>query len=422
MPNARFNEFIHFDKRFKNKYGRVAQNYPHVFSLLEHELRLMESDGEDKKRIRKLAKKSPKIVKEILRMGYYRLGCAIPDIFHLVRNQKEPKYVLKIPKFAHLHDDISHILERPSKSGELSPREARFETYIGMINGSGIVGKTFEIINRSGWNELLRNEELLESLNSEAGLVIQRVARRLIDDNVKLVISEGDYRAKHRVLVESCKIAGVVYIVICHGYIQDPELKSIAPINADGLIVWTENQKLALINSGIPEEKIIYAGNPHAGILKPPVERGRILICWHPVGAIKPMNEEMHDINEILTKIHGDKEIYFRPHPKDYGRKHLDETLKKMGINVSKSDFYDDLEAARAVIGSTSSTLFQAASNGRVAIQVAGYSSFDIEGAAVMRASEISLQDTIPEKRHSLAMGPPFDVNILVRHIEGLRS
>ena len=92
-----------------------------------------------------------------------------------------------------------------------------------------------------------KDKKHLKRLEKHIELEVQFIQRFLLKKQIKLIISSGDSSISMKLLLTAARRLNIPFYVICHGYIQDPYLITIAPIFCDRLFVWSDNQKQKLV-------------------------------------------------------------------------------------------------------------------------------------------------------------------------------
>ncbi len=225
--------------------------------------------------------------------------------------------------------------------------------------------------------------------------------------NVRLVIADGDTQPAMRLIIRAARTIGAPSIIFAHGYIQNPQLVSIAPIYGDYLITWTEQQAndLKASISGQDAEKVRFFGYPKDTYLS----AGRddlVLIVWHPF-ANADRERQIQTILSVARQLKAaGYDARLRLHPKDGKAKDLCKAFENEGLDVSTSSLAEDIGSAGVVVGSRSSVLIEAAMSGKRVYQLADQ---EVSFEGITQFSPTADIAEIVKRPSSVSPPPPFD-------------
>ena len=184
--------------------------------------------------------------------------------------------------------------------------------------------------------------------------------------NIKYLITNGYTSPNSSLLMKVCKELNIISISISHGYIQNPILRTVYPINADMFLVWSTKQKkdIQKVLSLKDKKKIFYYGFPRKKL----INKFKISTEYRYVFILPPIEKIIEDekitsifklfVNNLLQ----DNKILFRCHPRDeisYCKKKLSSLIKlnykKIFLVDEKSEYF----SKDVFIGLGSSLLFE---------------------------------------------------------------
>ena len=403
-----FKEFKYFDEDFRHHFRILRNAYPNVFSVLEYELRKMHAGRYNEMKLEKVARRfgAKKLFKDRIRS---HMNNRVFEAISKKSTIENASYICQINKFPHISKLISETLT-PNQAREAEKRAIRLHAlYRQRLAATGIVGRLFRFAVNLNKRDITGSHNFLQNEEKRIRDFISIISQWISQNNILFIIAQGDYMAHQRILVSACRRSSVPFMVIAHGYIQDPKLVPIAPVQGHVLFVWSEEQRKALVRAGIPEETVAFVGNPQANLVIDAPKKDTALICWHPLGSIKSDAEEINDINLIVDKLCAHIAVKFRPHPKDYDRFSTTDISNSINTSISMNNFYQDLASAQAVVGTTSSTLIEAVSNRRSTTQIEGYASVGFEKIKTKRAADLEFSDIIRADEVSEDLTKPFN-------------
>lgn len=378
-----FSEFSDFNKKFIDKYEKYLKEYPYAFMLVEKELRNIESGREWLAHSNLGSLSRYKFIKSCYKAYvFFAVGYLL--------NASLKNYI-SLPKFLHLEKRLEHhygvlIGIRKNKllyiKKLLTGEEVRLSA---LAVTRRQYCKYFDLVLRDGFFSLTEN--YLKKVDRLVKKDVAKLAVFLEKLGVERVIVEGDSTASSRVLCEATKMAGAKYLVVAHGYVQDPNLISIAPIYADKIFMWTYNQRLSLqkaVTTESQKSKVLFKGTPLNIKEKSDCEekkKERFLFALEPLPKVEEENIKFVKIVANYAKkvsSHGGDPV-FRLHPKD--RKNEEEFLKMVdcGSLSERGDIYSDISSSNCVIVSNSSVAVQSALCGIKSIQIKELKKFDFE-------------------------------------------
>ncbi|CCF00783.1 hypothetical protein predicted by Glimmer/Critica (plasmid) [Sinorhizobium fredii HH103] len=386
-----FSAFRAFDDAFRGKYADLLESHPFAAMLIEKQLRNYESGalaiaGAN---IRKLAR--PTCGRRFRAQMAFRLAS-------LLNREYEPRYYLKLERFDTLKSNLSSPLSglgmKPLREagGGLMP-EMRVLHQLATLGGAF---RTFmRTAHAKGIEKATADRKLVSRLDKQASKNFALVKAMIEKQRIQLFIADGDTLPFSRMICAAAKELAVPYVVIAHGYIQNPNLVGIAPIYGDYLVTWTEQQAADLRKALKDEEKakVLCFGYPKDTYCSN-VRGNQALIVWHPLhdGDLVSQVEEIRGIIGALRAAgYGSR---LRLHPRDTNARSLRALFSNTEIEFSEAPLADDLERSALVIGSRSSVLVEAAMSGKRVFQLAAYSTTPLEGVAPIelgRSFEASL-------------------------------
>jgi len=243
-----------------------------------------------------------------------------------------------------------------------------------------------------------RNKEvdgkLLSKINALAKKQESWTKRFLKKNHVKIIILDNDQNAICQGLVRAANSIGIQTVVIAHGFIQDPCLVSILPLNASRLCVWSDKQK-ELVLRGMPERSDLLSifGYPHyesMRFLSVKQDSKKVLFVAE---ILKKEDEFALEIMRVVVgKLQeGGLQVCIRLHPKQRGDLGISNILPKGIQNVSSYTIEECLTQSMLVVGTNTSLLFEAPLLGIPSIQIEELMKFDFENAVITSYKNIDV-------------------------------
>ncbi len=391
FSNPVFESFIDFDKHISDKYSAFIVAHPLLFLLLERELRKHEAGRERLSAVSALSEKG-RFIKNLADFVYFSFARNLLHLFY--RGSKFDFFVLNLNRFPDVEKKIKCALTDFSERRYQELPWLLRKTIHLEVNRGQVLSKCFERVQSVGWKAFLDDEIFCSRMERNLEKNILSLGKSLRHYNLKFILSQEEFPPSSRILAEACRRANIDYFVLAHGYIQDPLLVSIAPILAKKLFVWTSQQKELLIKLDVPADRVDYLGNPSIfEDLGKPQSMNTAVICWHPLGAVNSVEEEIGDILTVSRQLSKNFKVIIRLHPKDKGKyfEKIRESLVTLeNVILSSDPFKVDLARAGLFFGTNSSTLFQAACNGRKSFQFDEYAIYFFEDVG-----KVSMEDLV---------------------------
>lgn len=377
-----YSEYAYFHCSFKKRFQSFSKQYPLLFLLLEKELRNYHAGRKElfKQNIKAVGNKS---FHRKLAYRLYELMLYMMPKFLAGPNEKVFTDLSRFPDVLEEMNTISkenslNVLER-SKILSLALRGGDVSR---LISHNPVILTVFKEIDSLGVESFLCHHELLSRHERDLEKLFEKVKRFLIDLKIKFIVSDGDSTYYSRLLCEAAKSVSCRYIVVCHGYIQDPNLISIAPVSADILYVWSESQR-DLVNKLTDftfEKKIKVLGYPFRKSPIIEVKNNNVLFVSEPFSQMEYHNEpNWFDMIVDSLKNLGLR-VRVRLHPKDRSRQILLDKVASLDCEIAHGTLDEELSKVSLVIGTNSSVLFEASERGKNAWQIKDFKIHDFEG------------------------------------------
>ena len=191
--------------------------------------------------------------------------------------------------------------------------------------------------------------------------------------DIRLIIADGDSLPHLRVIGSVAKRRGCPFIVLAHGYAQNPKLISLAPIHADYLLTWTEQQAedIRAVLPSAQRSKVLCFGYPK-DLSEPSSLADSLLIVWHPTRQ-DDLVEQVRELRAVIDQYAADGfKVRLRFHPKEDRHTEFLHELDRE-VEISNEVLETALQRAAVVIGSRSSALVEAAMSGIPTYQLERY-------------------------------------------------
>lgn len=365
-----FSQFSPFEDRFCNKYCGIINEFPFAYLLIEKQLRNFEGGFPD------LAVRN---ARNASKTNYGRMLRAVLFAWRY-KKIAHSQYYMSFERFSKLEAGLKPML---STMG-ISPFTANKQ-----LNRLATLGTAYsrfmKVASRRGFEHAANDRALLRALDRQGQKNFERIKRFLTKANIKLFLADGDTTPHTRLYCLAARQLQVPYIVFAHGYVQDLQLVSVAPINADYFIPWTEQQlrDLAAAVKESDAQKLRYFGYPKAVFPSAGVAE-LALIAWHSLFDCDRA-KEIEAIKSLTRRAQAEGyNVRLRLHPKDRSDNILRETFSNMNVDVSTNALDVDILDSEIVLGSYSSVMIEAAMSGNKVLQVSDYSIFSFENVPLL--------------------------------------
>lgn len=373
---SHFDAYREISALVDRQFGWLDASFPLIRRLLEKELRHYAAGEVCKADHNLLLLTRFSSVKRSLR--------AVFDTGAFARSNQRRTVLLQLSRFPALAELIADVgrdqhwrtgtadtlfFRQPSLKGSFVPLPLR-----PAILSSCRFKRTIRDVRRIGLSQIEAYPALLEKLEQICRDEVVWISRQLSSCRVGRIVLMEDSSSIAQLLCIAAQTIGVPATVIAHGYIQDPKLISICPINADKLLVWTEEQEKALTAVLSPEQasRVEFVGfpklqpNPRAGL------PNRLLYAAEPLFSTDRPPLPWPRLCQLFWALSKNGfDVILRLHPKDLIHGDL---LKEAGltgcVTLSKVSLHEELMLAGIVLGSNSSVLVEAAFAGRRAVQI----------------------------------------------------
>lgn len=240
--------------------------------------------------------------------------------------------------------------------------------------------------------------------------------------NIKVIISQDDANPANRIVCKAAQASGAKFIVVSHGYIQDPYLISICPIEANMFLTWTDSQMRDIKSVANNKSKIKCIGFPkHIG--KSVSDRNwknQILFASEPlVDRLTKSNYRTHIKSIIDHILREDYNVLFRLHPKERDNQQVISFIKDQGADISSNSLLEDVESSRLVLGSNTSVLVESSYLSRATYQVEELARYNFESVNKVSIDDLpGLMLTCDHPLNSTPLTMPVDK--MSQHVENL--
>lgn len=380
-----FSSYLPFDHEFKKKFDWLYDEYPYAMMLFEKQLRNAEGGYEDlaKQNARGAGRTS---LRRMLQVYYALWRMPISN---------SPQYYLSLERFEGIQSGLTEtarLLELQLLTGN--------RNFNKVATLGAAYPKFMRIVFKYGFTRALEDRKLLTKLENQSRKNFEKVKLFLIKANVRLFIADGDTLPHARFYCQAAREIGAPYIVFSHGYVQDRQLLSIAPIHADYHITWTEQQRNDLASAIDPSDaqKVLFFGYPKAHFQSEPV-KNLALIAWNSL-VDSDRDAEISAITSLVKRARSEGyDIRLRLHPKDKKDQALMRQCELLDLEISKNTLDVDIRDAEVVLGSYSSVMIEAAMSGKKVLQLAECSEYTFENVPLLQANE-SIRQALKHTAH----------------------
>lgn len=410
----------------------LKSSFPLVCSVFDKEIRIRFSNHEWSKPAEKR-----NFVINFCKKKFFRILVNSP--FFKINDFKSSKVYLNIQQFNELSNKIEAFAKK-RKLGVISEAVQIRRGELLKINNSFLFRSlNLELLDEFVWlmNTNLINafedKKHLKRLEKHIELEVQFIQRFLLKKQIKLIISSGDSSIFMKLLLTAARRLNVPFYVICHGYIQDPYLITIAPIFSDRLFVWSDNQKQKLVedlevSKCGSKEKVFFSGYPGDFLERNDSLSGerKILLLLEPFYYIN-QRESVEHIRELVNILSDCGQLTVRFHPLDKKENQfLIEVpeFSNKNIKFSETLLSKEIENADVILGTNTQVLYIASLFVNHVFQIKELAWADFEGVQSVGLSKIEnllrqifdrgINEKLFEKKAELKI---FDVSTLFDQI-----
>lgn len=382
----KYGKYLELNQEIDNKYNEQKANFPLAFAVLETELRNEMAGYFDysKRNLRALSKHhtSIDIIINLLSQKYKSSG----------------SIYLELPGFTDLKELLNG--EFNADYNIYSKKIFKHLSTNKLLHKIGVQGAAFpEVMQHAflhGVETTLNNKNLLAKLNKELSRNKERQKIFIKNNNIKIFISTNDSKPFARILIQSARDLKIPYVTICHGYVTNPYLITVAPLNSDKLVLWSD-QQVNDIRHILPERDgdIVTFGNPKAiEVNKDNSTSDTVLAAWEPL--YSGLSEEERNVHfetiNFLKNIFEKSpfKLIFKPHPKEQHLAQLIEKITTIGLKIeSEKNTSNIIKRSSAVIAPNTSVLVDAAALGIKSVQIKNLAKHVYEGSTALNLNEI---------------------------------
>ncbi len=375
-----FEEYRHLDVRVKQKYNKYYDAFPTVMSIIDTPIRHYESGNTDLAtnhfrsgsiRIReRFWSRYLKYASKVLsKQDRSTIAIMLNRRFDWIKDkwtqQVEKEGYIPITKPEHITQDWKSILKLDKVNLMRAVRRKR-----------SVSTKCKEIVSK-GIENIERPKKVLGDIKQNINKEIEKMSDVLRSLNISMIVSNGDYTFSQSILCKAAQSIDITYVVIAHGYIQNPRLISFCPIKADHLILWTKKQQQE-VKKVIKNKKtnVHYLGFPkrnNFGCAKLTTFNEDTIVLF-VFGEIK-VDAQHSKYSEIIIDIakqfkRRGASIRLRPKPKDNNKQIVQRIRSEVECNISSHSLQYDLQNADAVVGTNTSVLVESIYGGVPTIQI----------------------------------------------------
>lgn len=406
----KFEQYKIFDRTFAAEFGAFCRHYPFASALFEKELRnhLAGRTRVYSQNVEALATIRPE------KIAYETIA---PLMLSFKENRKSKKILLALPKFLQTEEALKNEFHKRGNIVEIgfTPNRGSWsDLFLGKNPHLGAIGvpslelaRAFRILKEEGPYFFLKDTKRLSRIDQAAKKGVNRISDFITRKNYQMIVAQGEAGPSERLLCEAAALSGVPYVVISHGYIQDPKLISIAPIRSAGLVVWSKKQQEELQNALQPDQaqRIFYFGYPKDIYLNGEIERKNVLFVMEPFCRLINYEECLAAVGRSIRGLQEKQfNVAVRPHPKDLRSCNMEYICRYLGIGhqeLSRGSLGDELRGAAFVIGTNSSVLFEASALGIPTFQIDECCVSDFEGVQKIRSTEVLAKDFLTARSES---------------------
>lgn len=373
-----FEGYQPFRRRLLSRYGAVFQQYPAAALLLDLPLTVFEETGEDRSAWYFGNWTRPRSRRSRFLSGARRFAvrgtsgsCVLDDI-----RGRFPFVTESLRRAAHSLGWSTLFTELPG--GGVIRDAIAVRSHLPVTAAIASCSRTSALLRRisdCGLKHALQSGLLLAELEAAAGDLVQQIRKELEASRVRAIVTIDDAQGDSRLVIRAAAEAGIRTIVVAHGFIVHPCLRSICPPIADVLLVWTPQQRDAICKVIDPDlaDRIRYLGFPkrYSCNSARSLADGECLIATsllQPLLGEEGFRQSFHAL--ISTCSAECLSVHIRLHPKERHKPDVLQFLEDLNVHPDDRPIDEALRNSSLVLGSQSSVLVEAAFSGIPSFQV----------------------------------------------------
>lgn len=214
--------------------------------------------------------------------------------------------------------------------------------------------------------------------------------------NIHGVLINSDQTISGNIFIEAAKKIKVRTAILAHGNFRNPYLCGVLPLHADKIFVWSKKTEKH-INECLDEKRSQFIEGIKLKIIKRKSVAKKILFVASPFKIVKSNNyvDNFIKIIKSIKELSQEDNFIFCPHPSEKD-KDLFKILSNLQINISKKT-YEEAKAAKLVIGTHSSFLFESHNSGIQTVQIRDLCSNPKQHQAIEGIPQLNFEKIINE-------------------------
>ena len=364
-----FAPYLDLQERLADKYATVVSRFPNAFYALENEVRIYEAQRDNFERVvwRNFGRKTNT---KSRRSFFLSKFSSISE-----RHAEKPTFVCEVGRVRQVGDAVSNFL---ISQGFESFRPKNFSVEACSLTDIATCGIPYDLLANSifpNFENLTKNKPLMTKLEKIVSKNIDELVKLMTRSDLRIIVTHVCHNLAGRLIARAAKKANVMVVEIAHGFTMSPCLISVAPIEVDLQVVWT--QRLASrIQSVLPVEdrsRVRSFGFLKASIRTVPKSTALVLIDPISRKNLWERQKYLRILDRLVSAFQSlNLSVVLRLHPSETERQNSTavDLNSRFGLAASTNTLESDLVDATIVAGSQSSVLVEAVYNGIPAMQI----------------------------------------------------
>ena len=274
--------YLLLNSELEARYSKVQSNFPLAFYYIETELRLIltEQNIAHDRNIRNILNKY-----SLLNIFIFKIYFIVRLFLLKIRKSKTRYVYLSINR----HQDLSEklvecinleydALSSPKYYKNLLSFDKFFPMGYFALNSLRL-RKSHKKIAQYGLINVMENFVFMQEMEDALIYQVKRVENLIRLMGFSGLILQNEHTFEEKITVKAANNLEIPVITVAHGYIQQPELITIAPFTANHMLLWTQSQKDFLDRCDSKfKRKTLFLGWPFRSLKKTHGIKTKILI------------------------------------------------------------------------------------------------------------------------------------------------
>ena len=364
------NPYFILNRKIDERYSRLRADYPLSFYYLETELRLTLTGQHvaQERNIKNIINKY-----SILRILCIKAYFLIHFIKLLKRKYVRRSIYISLNRHPALKEKLEEYISIKDYiflSNVKSYEELFFSDKIFPLGWLAMNSLSLRKVHKKIFEcelaSLIENNEFMLEMEEVLRGQVQRMEKFMRLHALSGIILQNEHTFEEKIIVQAAHKLNIPVITVCHGYIQQSELVTIAPFTANYMVLWTQSQKEFLDNYNSEfKDRTLFLGWPFPRLSKTNLLQDRVLIILTDVDNDLREDEYLLTIRFLDNYIFRSENCRIRLHPasRKSRTKRVRYILDRYECHLDTDPLEASLSSARLVLGHDSSVLVTSVMN-----------------------------------------------------------